>query len=401
MRLSELRHAMHSYATCFDADPISPADAAQVVEDATAIENMAASVKALAAARFAETGLWKQDGDRSAAHHLARTTGVSVGHAQETLTTAGRLQELPATAAEALSGKLSPSQTALIADAASAQPDAETQLLERSRTASVGELRDDCARAKASACDLEARRLRIREHRYLRAFSDCDGTGHLHLRDNPETVAEIMGAIEPIRNELFDAARKDGRREPLEAYAADAMLELARRAGGANDSKRQRATRAKILVRVDLEALLRGGPITGETCELAGYGPIAVSAVRDLVETGDPFLAAIVTKGQDVAGVAHLGRRPRAHQQTALEWLYPNCAVEGCNSLTFLENDHREDWAKTKITLVELLDRLCSHHHGLKTTEGWALVEGNGKRAFVPPDDPQHPRNAHGPPAAA
>lgn len=362
---------------------------------------MAASVKALAAARVAETDLWKQDGDRSAAHHLARTTGVSVGHAQETLTTARRLHDLPATAAEALSGKLSASQTALIADAASAEPEAETQLLDRSRTASVGELRDDCARARASACDLEARRLRIREHRFLRGYSDSDGAGHLHLRDNPETVAEIMGAIEPIRNDLFNAARTEGRREPLEAYAADAMLELARRAGGANDSKRQRATRAKILVRVDLDALLRGAPITGETCELAGYGPIAVSAVRDLVETGDPFLAAIVTKGPAVAGVAHRGRRARAHQQSALEWLYPTCAVEGCNGVAFLENDHREDWAKTRFTLLELLDRLCPHHHDLKTTEGWALVEGRGKRPFVPPDDPQHPRNAHGPPVAA
>jgi len=112
------------------------------------------------------------------------------------------------------------------------------------------------------------------------------------------------------------------------------------------------------------------------------------------METGDPFLAAVITKGKEVVGVAHLGRRPTAHQRSALEWLYPTCAAEGCNSLTYLEFDHRDDWAKTHRTVFDLLDRLCGHHHDLKTREDWALVVGEGKRAFVPPDDPRHPRHA-------
>jgi hypothetical protein len=41
----------------------------------------------------------------------------------------------------------------------------------------------------------------------------------------------------------------------------------------------------------------------------------------------------------------------------------------------------------------DLLDKLCRFHHRLKTNEGWALVEGTGKRDFVPPDDPRHPRH--------
>jgi hypothetical protein len=40
--------------------------------------------------------------------------------------------------------------------------------------------------------------------------------------------------------------------------------------------------------------------------------------------------------------------------------------------------------------MLELLDRLCRYHHRLKTTKGWALVEGSGKRDFVPPADPRH-----------
>ena len=117
--------------------------------------------------------------------------------------------------------------------------------------------------------------------------------------------------------------------------------------------------RTKVIVRVDLPALLRGHANGGETCEIAGFDPVAVSAVRDLLDTADPFPAVVVTDGEAVVGVAHLGRRPRGVQQTALEWLYPTCAAEG-----------------------------------------WALVEG-GKRPFVAPDDHRHPRHSarcHDPP---
>jgi hypothetical protein len=77
---------------------------------------------------------------------------------------------------------------------------------------------------------------------------------------------------------------------------------------------------------------------------VVGLGPVPVQVVRDIMEGGSPFLKAVLTKGKDIVGVAHLGRR----------------------------------------------------HHALKTHEGWSLVEGRGKRAFVPPGDPRHP----GPPLA-
>jgi Domain of unknown function (DUF222) len=394
MTLTELRRAMSEYATRFDPARVVACDASRIVNDAAAIEKMAATVKSLAAGRVAETEIWKRDGDRSAAHQLARTTGTSVVQAKETLVAARRLQDLPTAAAAARRGELSTQQVAVIADAASADPFAEARLLEQSRTASLGELRDECSRTKANICDLEERRRRIHERRHLRTWNDTEGAANLHLRDNPEVVAGIMATIEPIRDELFEAARKEGRREPLEAYAADALAELARSAGNTSGSRNARR-RTNVLFRVDLTRLLRNYPVRDEVCEIAGYGPVAASAVRDLHDTEDPFLAAVVTKGEDVVGVAHLGRRPNAYQQSALEWLYPTCAVEGCNSLEFLENDHREDWATTHMTVFELLDRLCTHHHDLKTSEGWGLVNGRGKRSFVPPDNPRHPRNAH------
>jgi hypothetical protein len=158
----------------------------------------------------------------------------------------------------------------------------------------------------------------------------------------------------------------------------------------------------RVMIRVDLDAILRGVPLEGDLCEIAGYGPVPVSVVEDLLATESPFIVGLLTRGHVLTGVYHHGRHPNAHQKSALDFLYPTCAAEGCASRAGLQYDHRDDFARTKITAFDLLDRLCGHHHRKKTNDGWALVDGRRKRAFVPPDDPRHPRIAglHGPPAA-
>ncbi|MGI8632165.1 MAG: DUF222 domain-containing protein [Solirubrobacterales bacterium] len=303
--LVELQEAMRRYAASFDPSLLGGTDAAAVMGLAGAIERMAATVKGLAAARVSDSGVWKAGGDRSAAHHLARTTGTSVGQAGEAIETARRLARLPGVAAAARSGQLSAQQAAAVAGACGADPSAESRLLEKARTSSLAELRDECARTRAAADpDPEARRKAIHDGRYLRGHTDAEGAWHLHMRDNPEVGAEILAALAPIRDRLFRAARAEGRHEPAEAYAADALAELAR-GGVVADGPRAGRSRAKLIARVDLLALLRGRPIEGEVCELAGFGPVAASAIRDLIDTGDPFLAAVITRGR-----TGRGRRP-------------------------------------------------------------------------------------------
>jgi len=65
--------------------------------------------------------------------------------------------------------------------------------------------------------------------------------------------------------------------------------------------------------------------------------------------------------------------------------------VLGCTRTRQLQNDHRYEWANTKRTRLDELDPLCKHHHDLKTRNNWALVDGDGPRPMVPPDDPRHP----------
>ena len=170
----------------------------------------------------------------------------------------------------------------------------------------------------------------------------------------------------------------------------DALLEALRHAGSGGAAPS--GPRAEILARVDLPALLRGHTLAGETCDIDGFGPVPVAALRELLP--DAAIKVIVDNGVDVFNVTHLGRKTTAGQRAVLDWLGLECSRLGCSAARNLQIDHRIDWAKTHITELETLDKLCPAEHRLKTYDGWALVEGTGKRRMVPPDHPDHPANA-------
>ena len=232
--IDELRRSVADYAAGFDAALLSSAHAERVVDEASSIERIASTVKALAAARVAETGGWRAEGDRSPAHHLARRTGTTVVQAASAIDTARRLETLPETSAAARRGELSAEAASAIAAAAGVDPRAEHALLETARRVPLAELRERCARTVAAAqADPEARRARIHQRRSLRSYTDTEGEWHLHCRNNPEVGAAIMAALEPFREAIFRHARSEARHEPPEAYAADALTEMARCSAGA------------------------------------------------------------------------------------------------------------------------------------------------------------------------
>src|SRR5258708_33350624 len=93
-RLSELVEAMRAYASSFDAALITGTDASRVVDAATAIKNIAASLEARAAARAEDCGAWARSGDRSPAHHLAKVAGTTGGAAVQALDTSRNMSQL-------------------------------------------------------------------------------------------------------------------------------------------------------------------------------------------------------------------------------------------------------------------------------------------------------------------
>jgi len=147
--------------------------------------------------------------------------------------------------------------------------------------------------------------------------------------------------------------------------------------------------RAKIIVRVDHAALVRGFAAGDEVCDIAGVGPVSVATVRELWP--DAVVKAIVTRGVDVLNVTSLGRRATEAIHTALEFSMPGCTNVGCDNDRFVEVDHRLGYTNVGRTRLDELDQLCCRCHDLKSNHNWQLVDGTGRRRFVPPEHADHP----------
>jgi Domain of unknown function (DUF222) len=394
--LAELQQVVATLAVAVgELDPavLSGPDAAGLVEVFAQAEKLCGAGKALAARRMADTAVWRTAGDRSAAHWLARRTGTSIGAAAATIETAERLDRLPATNDAFRAGRLSEVQAREITSAAAGRPQAETELLAVAGRDGVHGLRDACRQAAAAGQpDEVAHHRAIHRGRYLRHWTDPDGAACLAVRLTGHDMAQVLTGIEAFEPDIFEAARISGRKEPYHAYQADALVALARAArpspGPGPGPGRPAAT---VHVLIDHAALTRGHTTTGETCRIAGVGPIPVATAQAMM--ADAFLAAVVTDGVDVYTVAHLGRTVTAHQRTALEVRDRHCVVPGCPVYRHLEIDHVDEWQATHVTKLDRLARLCHFHHHQKTYDGYQLDGAPGHWRWIGPDGAQiHPQ---------
>lgn len=373
-------------ATAFDA----------IVETQKLVEG--ASVRM--AARYEEVGAWKRSGAKSAGDDIARKTGTSAGRARKRLSTSHKLRERPKTDEALRRGELSDDQADHVASGADASPADEDELLEAARRKPLHELKRKAAEARAKADrDREATRSRQHQARRVSRWIDEEGMYNLHLRGPGDWGAEIDAVIKQRVDRIFADARDAGRFEPFEAYLADAVRALLLGRNGGGDagadapSRGSQAVRAekKVIATIDVTALNRGRVADGETCEIAGIGPVSVSAVRSLLS--DAFLALVITDGEDIVNVTHLGRQVTAKQRTALELRGYRCEVEGCGATHQLEIDHVTGWTLTKITELDDLAWLCPHDHDHKTRNDLILLGPPGRRRFTP-----RPPNTSDPP---
>jgi len=378
-----------------------------------------------AAARYEEAGAWQRSGARSAEEDIARKTGTGTGRARRQLSTSKRLREQPKTDAAVRRGTVSPDQADEVSEGADAAPHAEDELLDTARRKPLHDLRRRVAEERAKADrDREERARRLHRARKVRRWDDADGMANLLLRLPGDQMASVDARLKPLVDRAFADARDAGRFEPTEAYAADVVRDLLlsepassepASSGGDGESAPAPATRRagrqavrpekKVVAFVDVEALNRGRVEGDETCEIAGVGPVSVSAVRRLLS--DAFLSVVFRKGTDVLDVTHLGRQVTATQRTALE--ARGCRCERCGSRHLLDIDHNEGWALTHDTRVEDLSWVCWHCHDLKTRNGLRLVGPAGDKRFVrrdgtdwdpPPEEGEPPPDVDDPPEA-
>jgi hypothetical protein len=285
--------------------------------------------------------------------------------------------------AEALhEGTLSSPQLNLVAAAASVDPDAAGTLLETAASAGHQELAEAASHLKACARSKEterARRARIHASRHLR-WRQAEGGGVRgeFLCDEVAwaRVAPVLEAAAKARAKAAGAGCVDS----YEAHRLDAFLDLLSRQGTST-------SRPRVLVHVDAEALRRGTTAKGETCEIAGIGPVPVAAVTELL--GEGSMEFLVKEGADVRTITKSSRHLAQKTASALQARDRTCVVPGCGKSLWLQGDHCVvDYAVGGPTEIQNLALLCSGHHDMKTYGGWKLAGGPGRWKWVPPKDP-------------
>ena len=354
--------------------------AKRLVDLFTRAERLSVAGRGLAARRVQDGLSWKREGHRSAAHWLAASTGVSVGSATRSLQMARELEALPATAEAFRAGELSEAQATEIAGAATRDPSAETRLLDRARVGSYKGLRDSCREASVRAADDLTTAGRLHEGRAAHAWTDSDGFYRLNVSLAPDEGARLDSALRTKTDEIFRAAWRAGKREPVAAYMADAIMALL-----------SHGPSKPMEVRLDADhaAIQRGYVEPGERCEIAGIGPIPVTIARALLN--DARITVLGRHGSDITTISSPTRTIPAKLRRWLERAYPVCGAEGCDCSERLEIDHivpvEEHGPSDQINCW----RICPHHHKLKTYYGWKVEGPVGARRLVPPDDPDPP----------
>lgn len=389
-RLDRLLKDLEGVVGGLEPEVLESSLAQSLVQRFTAIERVAAAGKALAARRVAESGAWRHSGEKSAAHWMAKATGTSVGQAVGVLETAARLSELPGTDAKFRKGDLSEAQVREIASAAAAAPASEGELLKAAETEGLTGLKERCAKVRAAALpDESARYQRIHNKRRLRHWSDPDGAFRMDALLTPDAGATVLAALEGVKERIFHEARKQGRRESYEAYGADALVEIAGHVRDCKESPERSGPQALVHVVVDHQVLRRGSVAEGETCEIAGVGPVPAATARELAV--DALVAALITDGVDIKNVTGTGRTIPARVRTALKARGMRCAVPGCGARHHLQIDHIQGVSDAGPTKLDNLDWLCPYHHYLKTHLGYVLGGKPGARTWTPPDPKQRP----------
>lgn len=367
-------------ATCLPEDS-GPDDAAGLTEALGALEKLVVATMVRYSRRVTS----------DAVGMLAGASGTTRGAARRRVETAERTDAVPALREALAAGELSSEQAAVIAPAAAAAPERAGALVETARQGSFAELRREADRTlqRARGEELEAaRERRLHGRRYCKVFRPEEGGVRIDALLPAATGAAVLASLGKEIDALFRESRAAGAIEPRERLAADALVRLV--------TGRSTTSGAHLLVRVDAAALVRGELAGDEVCEIPGVGPVSVTTARSML--GDGLLTLLVTNGSDITTVTSTSRViPRKVRMALLE-RDGACVVPGCGATEHLEIDHwRVDFARSGLSELGSLCRLCPPHHRLKTRQGWQLLGGPGRWRWLPPRISRRGRGPGGP----
>jgi hypothetical protein len=121
-----------------------------------------------------------------------------------------------------------------------------------------------------------------------------------------------------------------------------------------------------VYVVVNFDAMVARAEPGEETAYIAGFGPVPVSVVREVMD--DAFLVGVVMKGTEVAKIRRFGRRfgPEIRDALLVKHRF-RCSTPGCTNWARLEMDHKQPYAKGGPTDYTNADLPCDECHKIKT----------------------------------
>jgi 5-methylcytosine-specific restriction endonuclease McrA len=396
--MEELESMLERFTAEFSVGSLGLAEAGRVLAQVGRCEKLIRAARGRIAARVAE--LSQQDPMRRVdpVKAVAEATGEDLGTARRDLEVAERAGEHPSVRQAMDSGTISPTQAAVMLDAATVDPESLGGML---AAADAGEtpsqLRRRADRIKAAKrSEEEARERHARMHRNRKLYFGTTAEGGVFLRGefDPVMGSAIRSRLERLARMTSDPALAEGRAGTHEARMADALYQLTN--AGAPPSahrgdRRQSDTpvgvygglvpRADLILHVDVEALRRGHLEPDEQCEIEGCGPVSLAVLEDLF--GNAWAKVIISKGKDIVSVTHLGRTIPAHLETALSRRDTVCQVPGCGVRNGLERDHIIPISEGGPTELANLVKLCRRHHFTKTYGRFRLVGRPGSWRWI------------------
>jgi hypothetical protein len=342
---------------------------------------------ALAAHRGEETEAFEVAGHRSASDWLGHLSGVPFARASDALGLAENIAKSPEAQLAFLTGELSLPQAQTIADTVAVDPSSGPALLETARQESHRELCRQAVRIRQTARSREderQRRERAHRRRSLRSVQLPEGGVRVQIYLTDESWGKCLPALNQRADRLYRQGRKAKVHDRRDQYLADAFVELV---SGKGSEATKTAVQVQCVVRVDAAVLRNGAVGAGETCEIAGVGPVSADVAYDLL--GESFVRLLVTDGADVTTITGSHRYIPARLEAALIERDPCCVVPDCDIDVGLQIHHwRRDVRDLGPTTLDNLCRICTVHHDLASNSGWTLTGGPGRWGWVGPDWP-------------
>ena len=380
-----LRSTIVEHGSSFEPAAFVDADARIALDDLTVIVRVAESMRNRMMKQIADSNAWAGTGALDAARYCATACGLGSTEVRNTIDAEDKLEQLPKTASAVREGRVSSQAGRLIANVATKNPDAEGHLLE---TAAEGlpRLQAACVKARAEVEDPDERAREQEKARSHRELPDELGMTAGKYRIRPEDGGAFREVLRQETNRLFLEHAKAGDHEPLDAYAADALVNLVLgRAGRDVDKTAAPAPRYNVHVFADYGILTNRYSPDVPLCEIPGVGPVNVEWVRSIM--GDALIDFVIANGKDVKTLTTPARRFTKAMQTVFLIQDGECGIVDCNTRGYLEMDHRHEVRDGGPTCTTNGKRICGPHHDLKSA-GWILGPEDpltGKCTLRPP----------------